>query len=78
MALESTSLHMMPIETLFHINVPVPAENHEKQVRIAGMVVSLDPGIRTFMTCYDDPQGHVVERRNKDFNQIIRLCRYSI
>ncbi|CAG8801384.1 42998_t:CDS:2, partial [Gigaspora margarita] len=59
----------------FHINVPVPVENRENQTRIASTIVSLNSGIRTFMTCYD-PQGCVVEWGNKDSNQIVRLCRY--
>jgi len=54
---------------------------HENQVRQftaeeeaqGSGVVALDPGIRTFQTCYD-PSGVVVEFGKNDIGRIYRLC----
>ena len=38
-------------------------------------IISLDPGVRTFMTGYI-PGGTIVEWGNQDISKIIRLCKY--
>lgn len=38
-----------------------------------GSVVSLDPGVRTFFTCYN-PDGSVVEWGKNDIQRVYRLC----
>ena len=44
----------------------------DKSVR-GSEVIALDPGVRTFQTCYD-PSGLVVEWGAKDLARIYRLC----
>ncbi|RHZ83068.1 hypothetical protein Glove_99g182 [Diversispora epigaea] len=44
----------------FYICVPVPLDIIDNQEDVKGKVISLDPGVRTFMTCYD-PEGQIVE-----------------
>ena len=53
------------------IHVPQPkrgARNHS--------VIALDPGVRTFMTCYD-ADGAVVEWGRGDMRRICALCRFA-
>lgn len=38
-------------------------------------VVSIDPGVRTFLTCYD-PSGKIIEWGVGDMSRIHRLCRH--
>lgn len=46
---------------------PPPAQDAPKRI------LSLDPGVRTFMTGYD-PSGHVIEVGGGDMARIARLC----
>jgi putative transposase len=39
-------------------------------------IVSLDPGVRTFMTVYDPSNEHVYEWGKQDISRIHRLCRH--
>jgi putative transposase len=66
----------------YYLCIPKPLEiTHESQVRqftaeeeVQGAgVIALDPGIRTFQTCYD-PSGVVVEFGKNDIGRIYRLC----
>ncbi|CAG8498805.1 23018_t:CDS:2 [Cetraspora pellucida] len=51
----------------FHFHVSIPLEDCENQTPVNGRVVALDPGVRTFMTCYG-PSGRFVEWGSNDFN----------
>ncbi|CAG8439329.1 6553_t:CDS:2 [Diversispora eburnea] len=43
----------------FYICVPVPLDVIDNQEYVKGKVISLDPDIRTFITCYD-PEGQMI------------------
>ncbi|CAG8815666.1 3226_t:CDS:2 [Gigaspora margarita] len=58
----------------FYIYISVPLEDRENQTSCNGRIVSIDPGVRTFATCYD-PRGRVVEWGSGDFGRIFRLCK---
>ncbi|RHZ83686.1 hypothetical protein Glove_88g28 [Diversispora epigaea] len=47
---------------------------HRNQEDVKGKVISLDPGVRTLMTCYD-PKGQIVERGNGDLDKIFKLSK---
>ncbi len=65
----------------FYLCVPVPLEIHttpesqqpSAQGRGAG-VISLDPGVRTFLTAYVPGQGRVTEVGKGDMGRIHRMC----
>ncbi|KAJ8100094.1 putative transposase DNA-binding domain-containing protein [Lipomyces tetrasporus] len=56
----------------FYLCVPGPLEEVEGHAGIP-RVVSLDPGVRTFMTGYS-PDGEVLELGKADIGHIYRLC----
>ena len=53
----------------------IPFVTNEKRINEnqVNSIISLDPGIRTFLTGYS-PNGHVIEIGKSDINRIIRLC----
>ena len=62
----------------FYLCVPLPAaatEGDETQVPPpSGAVVALDPGVRTFQTCYDPQSLQCYKWGSGDMGKIIRLC----
>lgn len=58
----------------FYMCVSIPLDVSDNQDGVKGKVISLDPGVRTFMTGYD-PNGRVVEWGNGDLNKIFRLSK---
>ena len=50
-----------------------PQFSEEARHAYGAGVVALDPGVRTFQTCYD-PSGRIVEWGAKDIGRIYRLC----
>ena len=58
----------------YYICIPTPFQPPPEQPRILPRVVSLDPGVRSFMTLYD-PAGFVCKwGTNEDRNKILKLC----
>src|SRR6185436_12256750 len=51
----------------FYLCVSVPLDIIDNQDDVQGKVISLDPGVRTFMTGYD-PDGQLIEWGNGDLN----------
>ncbi|CAG8723819.1 1168_t:CDS:2, partial [Dentiscutata heterogama] len=58
----------------FYMCVSIPLDVSDNQDGVKGKVISLDPGVRTFMTGYD-PNGRIVEWGNGDLNKIFRLSK---
>jgi len=58
----------------FYLCVSVPLDIIDNQDDVRGKVISLDPGVRTFMTGYD-PDGQLIEWGNGDLNKIFKLSK---
>ncbi|KAK9375264.1 putative transposase DNA-binding domain-containing protein [Lipomyces chichibuensis] len=70
--LYDSRLVMERLTSHFYLCVPGPLEEVEGPAGIP-RVVSLDPGVRTFMTGYT-PDGEVLELGKADIGHIYRLC----
>jgi len=57
-----------------HLHVLKPLDRHVDRPEAPLPIVSIDPGVRTFGTCYDPAQQHVIEWGAGDMNRIVRLC----
>ncbi|RIB18040.1 hypothetical protein C2G38_2185735 [Gigaspora rosea] len=55
---------------MYYLHIPIPLSMRNKK---KGGMISLDPGIRSFVTGYD-PGGNVVEFCKSDFSRFSRLC----
>ena len=54
------------------ISIPIELEIRSENQRPENNIISLDPGVRTFMTGYD-PEGRVIEVGKGDIGRIFRL-----
>ncbi|KAK9363877.1 putative transposase DNA-binding domain-containing protein, partial [Lipomyces starkeyi] len=57
----------------YYLCVPMISQVHEGPA--SGRLISLDPGVRTFLTGYT-PDGEVVELGSNDIGHIYRLCHW--
>ena len=59
----------------FYLCLLSPLEIHQQQQQLAQTgIVSLDPGVRTFLTGYT-PQGEVMEVGKEDYRRLTNLCK---
>lgn len=58
----------------FYLCVSAPLDIIGNQDDVRGKVISLDPGVRTFMTGYD-PNGQLIEWGNGDINKVFKLSK---
>ncbi|RIB04126.1 hypothetical protein C2G38_2223193 [Gigaspora rosea] len=61
----------------FYIHISVPLEDRESQTSCNRRIVSIDPGVRTFPTCYV-PRGRVVEWGSRDFGKYLDYASNAI
>lgn len=57
----------------FYLCIPIALENRQENKLSADRVVALDPGVRTFQTCFDD-SGLMIEVGAGDIGRINKLC----
>ncbi|KAF0455968.1 transposase [Gigaspora margarita] len=55
---------------MYYLHIPIPLSMRNKK---EGRIISLDPGVRSFLTGYD-PEGNVVEFCKNDFSRLSKLC----
>ncbi|CAG8722909.1 14273_t:CDS:1, partial [Ambispora leptoticha] len=58
----------------FYLCVSVPLDIIDNQDNVWGKVISLDPGVCTFMTGYD-PNSQLIEWGNGNLNKIFKLSK---
>jgi len=58
----------------FYLCVSIPLNIIDNQNNVCGKVISLDPGVRTFMTGYD-PDGQLIEWGNGDIDKVFKLSK---
>ncbi|GBC00240.1 hypothetical protein RclHR1_00380008 [Rhizophagus clarus] len=58
----------------FYLYVPISLNIIDNQNNVCGKVISLDPGVRTFMTGYD-PDGQIIEWGNGDIDKVFKLSK---
>ena len=58
----------------FYSRVSAPLDIIDNQDDVRGKVISLDPGVRTFMTGYD-PDGQLIEWGNGDIDKVFKLSK---
>jgi putative transposase len=57
-----------------HLHVLKPLNRHTDRPPAPFPIVSIDPGVRTFGTCYDPAQQRLIEWGVGDIGRIMRLC----
>lgn len=58
----------------FYLCVSIPLDIIDNQDDVHGKVISLDPGVRTFMTGYD-PNGQIIKWGNGDIDKVFKLSK---
>ncbi|KAL6069199.1 Transposase [Balamuthia mandrillaris] len=63
----------------YYLAIPMPLEGSNNQAPSSSRVpkvVAIDPGVRTFGTCYVAPEGKAYEWGRNDIGRIYRICHY--
>ncbi|KAL6077437.1 Nose resistant to fluoxetine protein 6 [Balamuthia mandrillaris] len=62
----------------YYLAIPMPLEGSDIQAPSSRVpkVVAVDPGVRTFGTCYVAPEGKAYEWGRIDIGRIYRICHY--